>query len=137
MIWKYWKYRNYWNYMEILELCCKSTLFQTNSHNSKKNSIIPHISNISVFRCLIGIMDLVLKRGLAYTSERQPATPGQATGAGPRALERWTISPMLPSPKCLISQCFSQRAKMLMTGKLTCSNLVEKAKLLKTKELQK
>jgi len=55
--------------------------------------------------------------------QRQPAAPGQAPGAGPRALERWTISPMLPLPKCLISQCFSQRAKMLMTEKMTCSGL--------------
>ena len=52
--------------------------------------------------------------------QRQPATPGQATGAGPRALERWTAYAVRYLPKCLISQCFSQRAKMLMTGKLTC-----------------
>jgi len=69
--------------------------------------------------------------------QRQPAAPGQATGAGPRALERWTAGPILSSSKCFIFQGNPQRAKMLMTGKLTCSNLVEKAKLLKTKELQK
>jgi len=80
---------------------------------------------------------------------RKPASLGLATkyiqlksaayclvsGAISGVPEHWTASPLFPFPKCLISQCFSQRAKMLMTGFLPCSNLVEKAKLLKIKEL--
>jgi len=62
-------------------------------------------------------------------------TPGQAPEIKRKPCGRWTARPLLPLPKCLISQCFSQRAKMAMTGFLTCLNLVEKAKLLIMKEL--
>jgi hypothetical protein len=67
--------------------------------------------------------------------QREPATQPGGLGASREAPNHWTKRPMLPLPKCLISQCFSQRARLAMTGFLPCSILAEKAKLLKTKEL--
>jgi len=62
-------------------------------------------------------------------------TPGETSEIKRKPCGRWTVYPLLPLPKYFISQCFSQRAKMAMTGFLTCLNLVEKAKLLIIKEL--
>jgi hypothetical protein len=55
--------------------------------------------------------------------KREPATQPGGLGASRETPDHWTADPMLPLPKCLISQCFSQRVKMAMTEKMTSLGL--------------